>query len=333
MKRYLIVGLGSIGQRHLRNLRNIEPDSQIAVLHLASKSRHFSIAEPQISEFFSIADALAFQPEAAIIACPAPFHFDVAMELVANSIHVMIEKPLTAEFQDMDPLIELARSRQCHMALGYNLRHLDSIKFVHQLIQKKALGNVWHANFEVGQFLPNWRKGQDYRDTASAKSSLGGGVLLELSHEIDLIQWFFGMPDSIHAVGGKISLLDIDTEDLASCIFSFTQGLPAVVALHMDFLQRKPTRSAKFICADGEIVWDGIRNKVEIFKGDDGSEQMLYDQFSVSIEGTYEVELAEFLHHCFEGTPSQDQIVHGQKVMKLIDQLRQSITTNRTVRT
>jgi predicted dehydrogenase len=101
----------------------------------------------------------------------------------------------------------------------------------------------------------------------------------------------------------------------------------------MDFLQRKPTRSAKFICADGEIVWDGIRNKVKIFKGDGGSEQMLYDQFSVSIEGTYEIELAEFLHHCFERTPSQDQIVHGQKVMKLIDQLRQSITTNRTVRT
>ena len=176
LERILVVGLGSIGTRHVRLVRKLIPGLQIVVL------RHQSCQdtnEPGIDHCVTSPDeALRFRPQAAVVANPASLHLDVALPLAHAGVHLLVEKPISSTTQGVSELIEACRTRGITLMTGYNLRFLSSLRRFRELLEEKRVGRVLSVRAEIGQFLPSWRPGSDYRQTVSAKAALGGGVLL-----------------------------------------------------------------------------------------------------------------------------------------------------------
>ena len=128
-------------------------------------------------------------------------------------------------------------------------------------LKKNEIGTITQVKIECGSYLPEWRSGQDYRDTVSAQSSLGGGVLLELSHELDYLQWFFGMPIAVQSMVRNSGTLDVDVEDQAVLLIESIMGYPIIVQL--DFNRRHPKRSCIVQTTEGELIWDIVQKTVK----------------------------------------------------------------------
>lgn len=257
ISKVLMVGIGSIGRRHLRLLREALPSADIRAL------RHSGCQEPIAYAngcFDCIQSALVFSPQIAIISSPAPFHLGVAQVLAEGGTHLLVEKPVSHTLSGVADLVSLCSARGLVFQVGYNLRFLETLQLFRKVIADGQIGKVCVVRCEIGQYLPSWRPGTDYRTAVSAQAALGGGVLLELSHEIDMLRWVFGEAEWVSAWTGRQSMLDIDVEDCAMLQIGFSSG--AVAQLGMDFLRRDTTRTCTAIGSDGTLLWDAVAGKV-----------------------------------------------------------------------
>ena len=266
--RILIVGLGSIGGRHLRLARLHFPYADIRVL------RHqISSTIPEFSNgcFFSLQEAISFLPQMAVIANPASHHLYSARALAEIGSHLLIEKPLSINTKGVVELIQVCEKKNIVLLIGYNLRYLPSLRYFRQLINADIIGRVLSVRCEVGHYLPTWRPGVDYRLTVSGKHVLGGGILLELSHELDYLRWIFGEVHWVSAVLSTQSDLEIDVEDSAHITLGFVPPLKrkAIIGvLNMDFIRHDNTRICTAIGEKGSLRWDGISGEVQLYETD-----------------------------------------------------------------
>jgi predicted dehydrogenase len=267
IERILIVGLGSIGRRHAQVARQLVPDSQIAVLR--RRACH-DVGEIGINHCFTnLASALEFRPQVAVIANPANFHLEIALALARADVHLLVEKPIADTAHGVSELIELCRVRRLTLMVGYNLRFQPSLSRLRELIQERRVGRVLSVRAEVGQYLPSWRPGSDYRQSVSANSALGGGVLLELSHEIDYLRWLFGNVKWVSAVQRKQSELEIDVDDTAHLLLGFEEEsgrAPLIAGVNLDLIRHDTTRSCIVIGETGSLRWNGIVGTLEVFE-------------------------------------------------------------------
>ena len=255
----LIVGLGSIGKRHLKMVREYRPNSCITILRSKVGSE---IAEEKIADkiVYKIEEALDTKSQAVIIATPAPFHHTSATIFIKNDMHVLVEKPLEESLASARKLEYLQADSNVVGLVGYCLRYdPNAIKFK-QMIEQHVIGDVLHVTVECGSYLPDWRPGQDYKKTASSVKALGGGVLLELSHELDYLRWFFGDVVDVSAKFSNSDSLDIDVEDQADLLL--TTQADVAVNVHLDFNTRETRRFCKVQGTEGNIIWDAVNNKV-----------------------------------------------------------------------
>jgi predicted dehydrogenase len=331
LERFLIVGLGSIGKRHVRLVRELIPNARIAVL------RHQSCQNmPDIgldSCFTNLEDALQFRPQAALIANPASFHVDVAMSLAKAGVHLLIEKPISSTVQGVSELIEVCRAESIILMTGYNLRFLPSLQRFRELIDEKRAGRVLSVRAEIGQSLPSWRPGCDYRQSVSAKEVLGGGVLLELSHEIDYLRWLFGEVEWVSAIQRKQSGLEIDTEDTAHLVLGFASEageVPVMAALNMDFIRHDTTRSCTVIGEAGSLRWNALVGTVEFFEQGGNAWQTLFTHQHQK-DDSYLAEWRHFLTCITDGGSPAISGHDGLAVLRIIDAARQSSITGSVV--
>src|SRR5690606_21417659 len=112
---------------------------------------------------------------------------------------------------------------------------------------------LW-ANIEVGQYLPDWRPWQNYRESYTARKELGGGIILDASHEIDYARWLFGEVDTLLCMADKVSDLELNVEDCATVLMRMKSGMQ--VDVHLDCIQRHYTRHCKIVGANGTMHWD-----------------------------------------------------------------------------
>jgi predicted dehydrogenase len=180
--------------------------------------------------------------------------------MIEAGIPVLIEKPVAASGVDSSRLLEAASRCQTPIAVGYCLRYLPSALEMKKILAAGKLERLYHANVEVGQYLPNWRSSNDYHATVSAQSKLGGGALLELSHELDYTLWLLGELTLEHAILRQTEELGLDVEDSADLMLSTVEK--AVVHVHLDFLQRKAYRQCRFVGSKGALEWDLIGNEI-----------------------------------------------------------------------
>ena len=119
---------------------------------------------------------------------------------------------------------------------------------------------------EVGEYLPGWHPYEDYRGTYGGSRDLGGGVLLTQIHEMDYLYWFFGLPQKVFTLGGHLSSLDVDVEDVTSSLMQFEQnGVRFPVHLHQDYVQRPASRRCEIVGDKGKIEIDLLRPTVKVY--------------------------------------------------------------------
>ncbi len=263
IERLLIVGHGSIGKRHLGLARELLPKADIRIL------RHRSCTNtPELADgcFGNLPEACKFEPQAAVIANPAPFHINTALALAEINCHLLVEKPLSHIASGIDELLKLVQARNLVLQVGYNLRFQLSLQEYQARINAGAIGRVLSVRCEVGQNLTSWRPDTDYREGVSARYELGGGVLLELSHELDYLRWIFGEVTWVSAWLGRQSALDIDVEDTAHLRLGFerdSEGRSLLAVLSLDFIRHDFMRVCTAIGELGSLRWNGQTGEVE----------------------------------------------------------------------
>lgn len=330
-ERLLIVGLGSIGQRHARIARRLFPTAMIAGL----RHRHSDDATPDgIDDVFStVGDAIAFAPQAAVIASPASAHLLLATQLADAGIPMLIEKPIAASAAGVHGVLDACRARGIPLLTGYNLRFLPSLAYFRSRVLDGVAGTVLSVRAEVGQYLPDWRPETDYRRAVSARAELGGGVLLELSHEFDYLRWIFGDASWVSAVTARTSTLDIDVEDTAFVTIGFQDpaasgGVLASVAL--DFVRRDTTRMCTVIGSETSLRWNGIRQTVERFAAGTGTWE---EEFAAPVDrdSTYEAEWRQFADCVLHGAVPLVDGRDGLAAVAMADAARESAASQRRV--
>jgi predicted dehydrogenase len=204
----------------------------------------------------SIDEAIDFSPAAAIIANPAPFHVPLALRFAEIGCHLLVEKPLADSMDSVDLLISKCKEKELTLMVGYCLRFFPSLQAMVSVVHNGGVGRVLHVMAEIGQYLPDWRPGEDYRDGVTARASLGGGAVLELSHEIDIVRWIGGPVRHVVASMGRVSDLEVDVEDCADILVRFSSGASGLI--HQDLLQHTPMRRTRVVGTDGTAYWDGV---------------------------------------------------------------------------
>jgi predicted dehydrogenase len=328
----LVVGLGSIGRRHISVINNIFPKINIVLL------RHKECNKEECKTLninkcvTSLSDAINAKPQAAIIANPANKHVEIAKVLATYGIDILVEKPISANSKEAQELVEICEKNNVILMVAYNLRFLPSLIYFKQSIQSDLIGQVYSVKSEIGQYLPSWRPGYDYRCGVSAKKSLGGGVLLELSHEIDYLKWIFGPISWVKSHISKQSDLEIDVDDNASVILGFKgeKDKEMIASLSMDFIRHDTTRKCYVIGDKGTLFWDGIVGRVSLFLEVDKCWVILFES-SPERDYTYSEEIKSFFESVESGRPSTITGADGVETVLAVEAIEQSSLTNSKV--
>ncbi len=287
----LFLGLGGVGQRHLRNLLQIMPDVELgAVRH---SDRAFEIGydlqpnhDVDIMEKYGIArlanmdEAIAWQPDFAIIASPTSAHMEQTSALVKASVPVFLEKPISADSEGLDELLALSEEKKVPVMVGYMFRFHPGVQRFMQLVAEQATGRPHTMHIQLNSYMPSWHSYEKYNEFYAGRKSLGGGAVLSEIHELDLLTAMLGAPEFVHSAGGKLSSLDLDVEDTACSLIQFDlDGRPFPVTMQMSFIQRPPTRSITLYGELGTINWEGMTSIVTINHVDNGKIQEDFSYF------------------------------------------------------
>ncbi len=265
----LMVGLGSAGQRHVRNLRTLlGVDVEFLAYRVRKLSRVLTARmeiEPesdvehkyQIHTYTSLEQALNQKPDVVFVCNPNSLHLPVALEAARAGCHLFIEKPLSHTLDGVEELLDVVDRRGLTALVGFQLRFHPYLVKLHTLLQEHTIGRIVAVKIEKGEYLPGFHRYEDYRQMMESRRELGGGVLLSLIHDVDSVYSFFGLPRRVFTLGGHLSNLKIDVEDVASMLMDFrVDGHAVPVHIHLDFIQRTPRWTYDFIGDAGKISLD-----------------------------------------------------------------------------
>ena len=327
IERALIVGLGSIGKRHVRIVRELFPKINITVLRHNQCDENNTGVDSCVT---TIEDAIDRKPQVAIIANPATMHLEVAMQLAKNNIHLLIEKPIAISSQGVQELINLCEQKQLVLMTAYNLRFMPSLMELQKQLQKNKIGRIFSIKSEVGQNLPSWRPDQDYRKSVSAQKKLGGGVLSELSHEIDYISWIFGPIEWVKSHISKVSNLEVDVEDNANIILGFGGKLDKEFSatLNMDFIRQDITRMCTVIGDLGTLRWNGVLGTLHLYTEETHKWKLLFSSLTER-DYTYKEEFKHFISSIESKKTTLISGTDGLNVILAIEAIHRSNSTGK----
>jgi predicted dehydrogenase len=313
----IVVGLGNIALRHRRNLKLLFPEILIIAVPASGKISNQSIDfSDQI--ILNLDEAIKEGADMAIVASPAPFHILHTKPLLLAGIPTLIEKPVTSNSQDVYELIKIHENTCTATAVGYCLRYMPSSIKIKELLDQKIIGSVYNAFVEVGQYLPNWRPLKDYRNSVSVKANLGGGALLELSHEIDYIQWLLGSMKVHYAQLRSSSELNLEVEELVDLVLVPDAG--TVCNIHLDFLQKKTSRVCSFIGEKGRLDWDLLSNTITLHS--EKNSKVLFSEPDWDSNQMYLSMLMDFLNLAAGRKNSSVDLEQAAKTVELIENIK-----------
>lgn len=323
IERVLIVGLGSIGKRHLRLARGLMPDADIRVL------RHQNINEVHEysnGSFTNLDEAVAFTPQIAVIAVPASFHVSTSQALAENGVHLLVEKPLSSSLIGVSHLLKTCSDKSLVLQIGYNLRFLPSLQRYKDLLDQGIIGNIFSVRCEVGQYLPTWRPDTDYRKCVSARSEMGGGALMELSHELDYLRWIFGEFEWVKASLSQQSKLEINVEDTAHLTIGFqpkANKRQLIAQVNLDFIRHDTTRTCTAIGEKGSLRWNGLNGVVSFYPSGSNEWLELFSHLRHRDE-SYQAEWKNFMECVVQHKKPLVTGEDGLKVLEIIEAARSS---------
>ncbi len=289
---FLVVGAGSIGQRHARNLKALGA-RHLWIYDVAPERAQALAAEVQGQAWHHWEAVLQARPQVALICSPPVFHIPQALDLARIQAHLFIEKPLSVSLEGVKALQAEVTRHSLKVLVGCNFRFHPGLQQTRKWLEEGALGKPLYARAVFGQYLPDWHPWEDYRWGYSARKDLGGGVLLDRIHEFDTLWWLFGPPQRVQGWLVHTGSLEIETEDLVEAWLEYPQGLRATV--HTDYLNRRYTCRLEILGTQGTATWSFAPHQVTLYRAEKGEEVRLawprYDWNAMYVE-----QMRHFLH-------------------------------------
>lgn len=300
----LIVGLGSIGQRHAGCLQKIS-GVEIAVLRTSKGTLK---EKSGFTEFYNLEDALAYQPDGVVIANPTSLHVETALPFLQREIKTLIEKPIAHSQADAEKLSAFSNN----LLVAYCVRFLPLINIIKEISTDEK---IYKISFKRSYYLPKWHPYADYRTEYTAKKELGGGVIRTLSHEIDLMLYLFGEPVSTTGITDKISPLEIDTDDFAFVSCKTKTG--ARINFELDFFSPKNVNIGEMFTEKGKYTWD--MSEMLFTSYEETAPTRLYGAELFNIEKMYSNQMEDFIGFIKGGESENTTFASSKKVLEIIE--------------
>ncbi len=329
--KFLICGIGSIGQRHYRNL--LELGHSLALFRSGRQDSSFvrqfttELAESGVppSIYHDFEQALnTYRPDAVFITNPTSLHLDLAIPAAESGCHLFIEKPLSHNLQRINELERLVKRKNLTVMIGYNLRFHPLLQKMKALYDAGEIGAPLAANIEMGENTADWHPWEDYRDMYSSHTNMGGGAVLAFSHDIDYLYWFLGVPLEIHAIGGTLTPLEVKAEDMVKAIFRMPED--CIASLHLDYWQRPHRRVFELIGTDGKLRWDYYDKTLTQWNHSITEAPKVYSE-SVDFERNdmFKCEIEHFIEAIERNSNPLITLDEGIDVMRICDEIKRKL--------
>ena len=265
---FLIIGVGSIGERHLRNLLRIDGVS-CSIAEINATMREKIASEYSVQQTYAdYRDADLSTFDGVVICVPANLHIPIAIDVVKAGTHVLTEKPLAMSFNGIDELKRLRDKKGVVVSVAFTLRSDPLMGELKQLIDTSPLGKIRLVNFYAGHHWPTGRK--DFPPAYAQNRNTGGGAIPDhLVHVINFMEWSFGSLDQVSARHWRLGLEDVATEDTAFVTMQFASGV--IVQLGLCVFQLDNYQRLHVIADGGTCQLRGDCDTLEIFDGDQGN--------------------------------------------------------------
>lgn len=262
-----IIGYGSIGKRHARNLRALGNNEIILLRELGNGNDYGFLEIKDVNEFMSL------ELDVIIISNPTNMHFDYLSLALSKNVHILVEKPVVSNSNELSLIKNKLEKYSAVGMTAYNMRFHPCIIEIENQIKENKIGKIFSARLFVGQFLPDWRPERKYEETYSAKKIMGGGVIFDLIHEIDLAYLLFGKPLSpINNLIDKVSRLDIDVEDMVELLYKTSDN--KFISIHLDYLSKYYNRYIEIIGENCNIYANLFTNEIKVYS----QSKMVYEK-------------------------------------------------------
>lgn len=319
-----MLGQGSIGRRHARLL--VELGCDVIVHDPAASEAVVAGVRWAAGEDEALAGA-----GAAIVASPTSEHLAQTRRAIAAGCHVLVEKPLAVSADGVDALLEAADAAGVAVAVAMNLRFHPGPVGVRAAVLAGEIGEVLVGHITCGTYLPDWRPQVDYRQSYSARSELGGGVLLDVVHEVDYAGWIMGDVVEVSAWLGRVSALEIDVEDVALLQLRHAGGAVSTIAL--DYLDRSYRRGCRIVGSEASVEWSWAEEQIRLLGPGGSAEER---DAPSAVDPAYRAQLAEFVDVATRGreTLAGSRLVpahEAARTMRLLDAARTSAASGRRV--
>lgn len=279
MIRIVIIGLGSIAKKHITALRSLSEEFEIFALRSSLNASKYE----DVINIFNLDDTVF---DFAIISNPTHLHFKYIKLLASKSIPLFIEKPAVHSLDNLDKILNLVSKKKVTTYVACNLRFHPCLKFLKEKIDNQNL-RINEINVYCGSYLPDWRPGLDFKNIYSANPKMGGGVHLDLFHEIDYVTWLFGQPKSYNSVKRSVSTLSIDSIDYANYILEYKNFTTSII---LNYYRKKAKREIEIVF--DQITWkvDLINNSIKTDEGD-----VIFELKQFDILQTYKSQLSYYI--------------------------------------
>ena len=298
----LIIGLGSIALKHIKALQELYPS---VVIYALRRKAELSKGIKGVIEIFDMDEIAVDTLSFILISNPTSVHYDTIQKVIRYKKPLFIEKPLFVTLsKEANNLVMEVERQGISTYVACNLRFLESIAKTKELLVGKRVNEV---NVYCGSYLPNWRPNVDFRKVYSANKEMGGGVHIDLIHELDYVYWLFGTPIHTQSFFSNKSSLNITAYDYANYLWEYDGFSVSVV---LNYYRRDSKRTLEILTDEGTYLVDLLKNNISY------NDEIVFQSSQLSLE-TYTAQMQFFVEEILNKQTKFNTIVEGYKVLKL----------------
>lgn len=315
----LIIGAGSVGKRHAQNLQGLGCTVSCVDPRRDRLDDVVASGVAMHQGWLTLDEALqGARFDGAVVASPPSVHVEQSVACLRSGLPVLLEKPVAPDLASSERLAAEVERSGLPLLLGYTWRWWPSLREVRDRIHAGVIGSILHVHFCMSAHLADWHPWEPYQEFFMSSEALGGGALLDESHWLDQMLWFFGMPCTVAGEMGTISSLEIDTDDNVDVQAVFAGGLR--VSLHLDLFGRPHEKSITFRGSEGTLIWE-----VDRYRIGRGMDQVWDEKIFTHARNDMFVAVAREFVDVLGGSakPSCD-MADGVQVMRVIEAVRRS---------
>ncbi|MAV05487.1 hypothetical protein CBE37_01505 [bacterium TMED277] len=308
LRNILIVGLGTIGKRYFNNLSTFFKDREVFIYKKLKNKSEKNFKTKKIG--------------AAIISNPSNLHIHSAIKFAKKGIHCLIEKPLSINFKGVTKLVKIKKKKNLSIQVGYNLRFLKGAQFFKKKFQNKKK-QIKHITINCLTNMLNWRKDKNYKKFSSSSKKLNGGVLFELSHEVDYLRWIFGDIKEVFAIIKNTGKLKSDIDEIARILIKLKSGITADINLSL--INHYEKRDCIVFTKQGYYEWNLLKDEVK------KNNKSIFKNKKFDINQTQIDQIKNFLNSISKNSRSAANLEDGIKTLKTLLAIEKSSKSKKII--